>query len=1156
MSEGKKLTDDYIEEYEQAGFDGERVFSNLLNRGFYSGDEMYQRGTTSQIQTSIFDELINNRDLYTEAEAEDIKYDIDESNFWDSLLGTHRAERDANEFIIEGQRRLADYRANIDLNDIFDTLSGKGLYNSTPKSRKMSYKIGFNFNGIKEIEEFENDEFYIPNSNHCIFKCLNKFYTLSNIDYQIEYNYTKSNITLEGYRTYLKSKDIKEDETPKIFKIVNNKAQPLTHKNTHTCNKFAILLLPQTLNKTTFQHSILLKIPDEARRERGDSKIIRLDYITSLIPQILENLHYTQNKTLSDKSERIKKPLPQSIKNVNLYTFDYETYSEDTLQIPVGVSLVKFELTGEIKFTKHFILDSFDDLEAKTTAQSRLQKDFIDSIFNDMAEDGRLNSQIFAHNGGGFDLVILKQYLKDTNYRWANMLKSGGKISSIELIKKVGEDNYILTFKDSYNFVLCPLKDACETFKTEIKKIDFDIAGLKLEDYIELNKKIEEGKEWAEWVEYMRVDSICLSQVIIQAEKLFNTFNQSFIYKNGLPSIAWGILENGSNACFLNVYIHKDLTTEKFIRASQYGGRIIHWRCNFLALHTKFDCPKLGKYTSRGLISLDANSLYPSAMAKFEYPHGKPQIINNQMSFKAFQEVAGNRMYIAEIKFKTKNQKYIITPYKQEKPRLLQYKCSPPEGLYGVYNSVDIQEMLHEGFEIETVYRAVIYKNKSLMFDDIIYKLYKMRQETDDEVLKHVIKTIINSIYGKFSEDIDTISTYKEQDKGNKEIGHIYLGNGQTEYNYRLNTSNAKKPAQIGSFILANARKIMNELIRDLGRENILYGDTDSIYCTIESWEYLQSNNSRYSGLNTELGGFKNDYGNGVLITEAYFLDNKRYFLKFNQEIKGKAYKVKWNGLNWKTAKGEAMKQAGAKYGDDLEEAELTANIFKDFYSKYFKGEAIDIINSFNQIKFKKGDSINILNITQNYNITPEIRNIWRQNEEGDYISYPLNYSFNEPEQDHKKRNDYLRIKTPERSKPYLITLNEGEILANKPLKFSKTLLYKEAENEKIEYPKFLINRDTGELLERITFFNIKTNLYDCKYYKHRGKFGMTNEEEDDLTNYIAYMADEEEDIRKQATKEEILNYRQYELENPNILDKLSKEKEKRREYIKNKTKK
>jgi DNA polymerase elongation subunit (family B) len=203
--------------------------------------------------------------------------------------------------------------------------------------------------------------------------------------------------------------------------------------------------------------------------------------------------------------------------------------------------------------------------------------------------------------------------------------------------------------------------------------------------------------------------------------------------------------------------------------------------------------------------------------------------------------------------------------------------------------------MKHEGYEIQTVYRAVIYKKKSLMFDNIINKLYNERKESPDEVIKYIIKIILNATYGKFSEDIDSTTAYKEKDNGNKEIGHMLLGNGQTEYNYRLLANCGKKPAQIGSFILAYARKIMNKLIRDLGRENILYGDTDSIYCTIESWEYLQKNNEYYNGLNTDLGGFKNDYGDGVLITEAYFLDNKRYFLKFNNTIKGKAYKVKFD---------------------------------------------------------------------------------------------------------------------------------------------------------------------------------------------------------------------------------------------------------------------
>ena len=42
--------------------------------------------------------------------------------------------------------------------------------------------------------------------------------------------------------------------------------------------------------------------------------------------------------------------------------------------------------------------------------------------------------------------------------------------------------------------------------------------------------------------------------------------------------------------------------------------------------------------------------------------------------------------------------------------------------------------------------------------------------------------------------------------------------------------------------------------------------------------------NIRFTTIN-ELGGFKNDYGEGVLVTEAYFLDVKRYYLDFDVNV-------------------------------------------------------------------------------------------------------------------------------------------------------------------------------------------------------------------------------------------------------------------------------
>lgn len=1199
--QGGMKTDDYIDDYDDAGFDGAVIFNNMLDRGFYSSDEMYERGLNNNYECALFDAIVNDRRIVPEEEQIRIMARIDDNQFWDALFGTNTTNEFSNSVLAEGQRRLAEYNER-DLDDDFEAIEEETT------GRKSSYKIGFNFNGIKEIKEFENEHFFIPNSNHCIFKCLEKFYNLEGYDVNLDYKYTKSNITLEGYRKHLKDLNINENDTPQIFKVIteNKKSivKPLKHENKHTGNKYGILLLPQTVNKTIFHHSILLKIPEDARREKGETKIIKIDYINRILSDIIDNLSYQQNLTLSDKVERIQHKPPTRYENMALYTYDYETYNNKGVQIPAGVSIVKFEMSGKIDFVHHFILESFEEIPAQSTAQEKLQSDFIDYIFEDMAQNKRFNAEIYAHNGGGFDIILLKHHLKNPLYRWGNALKAGGRIKTIDLIKVIkykvienGEEKthniqYTLKFKDSLNFVLCSLKEACDTFKTkekyDVEKLDFDIADLNLEYY--KNATIEDGKEWPEWVEYMRVDSLSLAFVIVEAEKLFNTFEQSFIGKAGIPSIAWSILNNRSNAVFYNLYIHKDLATEKFIRSSQYGGRILHWRANFkakgstllnpdngdayaMANETIFECPKIGKYKSKGLISLDANSLYPSAMAKFEYPHGKPQIINGDMSFKAFEEITRGKMYIAEITFKTGNQKHIITPYKQEKPQLLLYQCSPADqDLGGVYNNIDIEEMKHEGIQILTVKRAVIYKKKNLMFDKIISELYKMRLDTDDEVLKYIIKIILNATYGKFSEDIDTMTTYKEKKNGNKEIGHINLGNGQTEFNYRLLANCGKKPAQIGSFILSYARKIMNKLIRDLGRENILYGDTDSIYCTIESWEYLQKNNKDYNGLNSDLGGFKNDYGDGILISEAYFLDNKRYYLKFNKPYKGKAYKVKFNGLNWKKAKDGAIETAGAKYGD-LDECELMANLFKDFWRKHFKGENINIINSFNQIKFKRGETINITKITQNYTITPEKRGQWTENENGDYISYPLNYDFTKPELKISTRNNYLRSKTPERSPPYLVKYENGEILTNCPLYAKSTYALKFKEGEAPEYPKFLRTKETAQTFILITDFTEDTNfervangtekgsygdLGSKTDYYELGKFGISSRiisdykdiKIEDMTPLLALKND---DITMHATNKEIREYNEYEVQTANRIESMDDKIDKKRKYIKGK---
>ena len=69
-------------------------------------------------------------------------------------------------------------------------------------------------------------------------------------------------------------------------------------------------------------------------------------------------------------------------------------------------------------------------------------------------------------------------------------------------------------------------------------------------------------------------------------------------------------------------------------------------------------------------------------------------------------------------------------------------------------------------------------------------------------------------------------------------------------------------PSQLGTFILSNSKRIMNNFVRiidGLKINNVYYEDTDSIYIKKKHWNNLDEANL----VGEKLGQSKNDYGNG-----------------------------------------------------------------------------------------------------------------------------------------------------------------------------------------------------------------------------------------------------------------------------------------------------
>ncbi len=198
-------------------------------------------------------------------------------------------------------------------------------------------------------------------------------------------------------------------------------------------------------------------------------------------------------------------------------------------------------------------------------------------------------------------------------------------------------------------------------------------------------------------------------------------------------------------------------TMNAFVRASCYGGRVLVWKQIFNH-----------EVENDQLICLDGNSLYPSVMYMGYYPIGKMLKINGgQDEFESLMR--SGKLLIAEIEAVLPNKRCTKIPYKDANGMLI-YPCGK---IRGVYNSIDIYEMQHEGATDIKFIKGFYWEKKARIFRKMSKYLYDKRDtlKKENNPYNNVIKILSNSIYGKFLEKLNSsihIASLSENDKLSK----------------------------------------------------------------------------------------------------------------------------------------------------------------------------------------------------------------------------------------------------------------------------------------------------------------------------------------------------------------------------------------------------
>lgn len=485
-----------------------------------------------------------------------------------------------------------------------------------------------------------------------------------------------------------------------------------------------------------------------------------------------------------------------------------------------------------------------------------------------------------------------------------------------------------IAFKELYHINIKPY-----VHLRKAKEIDEMIAKLKSD----IRKEITSG--FKDWKRYLTYDVTSLTDLFLKVNKMYEYFGYSITNYVGLPAIAMDIQ---NNYCYMlrKVYVPKDPSLIKLCSDAYYGGIVVTFKREFVS--------KNGEY----LISIDNNSEYPAAMTIFTYPTSKPKLIP-KAKLESFDEVNKYPAYIITCDIEIPNIRYAFHLFRVNGALIF-----PSNKIMRnqTFNSVDIRNMLKSGYKVVKVHTGVYFKTVHRIFANVMQMLYDIRNEfkkldeKDPERAKeYICKIISNSTYGKHGENTKCTTNYMDRKQLNAyvqkqlkkrdyslfkmykgdmpddvlhkmaiicKIRYTKMSNDQYEVYRKFENAVIKRATYLAGFVTAYGRSIMCDLYRTIGAENLYASDTDSAYITTTTL------NAKNIVLSNKLGGFKNDYGDKKRITYALFLDVKRYYLEFEEDVntgeddpitgvknegemyKQKTFRFKFTGINFKDIKG------------------------------------------------------------------------------------------------------------------------------------------------------------------------------------------------------------------------------------------------------------
>ena len=411
--------------------------------------------------------------------------------------------------------------------------------------------------------------------------------------------------------------------------------------------------------------------------------------------------------------------------------------------------------------------------------------------------------RVYFHNGGKFDFLFLFELLNERGE--IDIIERGGSIIQIRYKYLKGR----ITFCDSYPLLPASLDSLIKTYKVKHKKIPINF-NVK---HNFNNKKLQQ---------HLENDCKALYNIIEQTENVNNCLPLT------IASLAMKVFTND----FFNGFIWQSSDKfDNYFRKNYYrGGRV-----------------EVLKGYGKNLYYYDVNSLYPFVMLN-KMPVGKPirtkRYMSEKIGFYKIELLSNTKFIISPLIKRVKKSNYYVNGIKGE----IFYLISPE---LKILISKKIKFKILDGY---------YFKQSEFLFNDYVNTYYKIKSTTKDEVQRYFSKLMLNSLYGKFGQQLkgEKIESYKNQTdfKVFDAFNDLVLVSADRNIKF--------KGVYLASYITSLARAYHYNLMDNIGMKNIFYCDTDSIIC---NKKIITSN---------KIGGLKLENR----IKEGVFISPKTYGIK------------------------------------------------------------------------------------------------------------------------------------------------------------------------------------------------------------------------------------------------------------------------------------